>query len=273
MRSRARGSGSKRFERTQSFYSLAGRRPRERETIPFAEVIRGRGRRCGAHFARRWLPCRASLTRDDRAGDAAQRDARLSTFRRSTGEQVVRHCRRDPAHLPRRTGRCRPGCTSRCGAGTERRDQCRHRRAQGARAQLGDNLGVDRLRAFPRLNCGRSTASQRAHAQLFPRGMDVLPADRRPGQKSDASRMNETALSESRGEELPGGVVQAGAHELGSRRSIPDRQDAVELIAGSQPRCEIVSCPEEEVCFDHALEFWTGLLVYARDRSESLRET
>jgi hypothetical protein len=30
---------------------------------------------------------------------------------------------------------------------------------------------------------------------------------------------------------------------------------------------KIVSYPEE-VCFDHALEFWTGLLVYARDRSE-----
>jgi hypothetical protein len=24
----------------------------------------------------------------------------------------------------------------------------------------------------------------------------------------------------------------------------------------------------ERVCFDHALEFWTGLLVYANDRSE-----
>jgi len=30
---------------------------------------------------------------------------------------------------------------------------------------------------------------------------------------------------------------------------------------------KIVSYPGE-VCFDHALEFWTGLLVYARDRSE-----
>lgn len=30
---------------------------------------------------------------------------------------------------------------------------------------------------------------------------------------------------------------------------------------------KIVSYPEQ-VCFDHALEFWTGLLVYARDHSE-----
>jgi hypothetical protein len=29
---------------------------------------------------------------------------------------------------------------------------------------------------------------------------------------------------------------------------------------------KIVSNPEQ-VCFDHAMEFWTGLLVYARDRS------
>ena len=29
----------------------------------------------------------------------------------------------------------------------------------------------------------------------------------------------------------------------------------------------IVSYPEK-VCFEHALEFWTGLLVYARDVSE-----
>jgi hypothetical protein len=28
-----------------------------------------------------------------------------------------------------------------------------------------------------------------------------------------------------------------------------------------------VSCPEK-VCFEHALEFWTGLLAYARDRSQ-----
>jgi hypothetical protein len=30
---------------------------------------------------------------------------------------------------------------------------------------------------------------------------------------------------------------------------------------------KIVSNPEQ-VCFEHALEFWTGLLVYARDRSD-----
>lgn len=30
---------------------------------------------------------------------------------------------------------------------------------------------------------------------------------------------------------------------------------------------KIVSNPED-VCFEHALEFWTGLLVYARDRSD-----
>ena len=28
-----------------------------------------------------------------------------------------------------------------------------------------------------------------------------------------------------------------------------------------------MSCPEK-VCFEHALEFWTGLLAYARDRSQ-----
>ena len=30
---------------------------------------------------------------------------------------------------------------------------------------------------------------------------------------------------------------------------------------------KILSNPDR-VCFDHALEFWTGLLVYASDRSE-----
>ena len=30
---------------------------------------------------------------------------------------------------------------------------------------------------------------------------------------------------------------------------------------------KIASYPEQ-VCFDHALEFWTGLLIYAMDRSE-----
>jgi hypothetical protein len=30
---------------------------------------------------------------------------------------------------------------------------------------------------------------------------------------------------------------------------------------------KIVSNPEQ-VCFEHALEFWTGLLAYARDRSD-----
>jgi hypothetical protein len=30
---------------------------------------------------------------------------------------------------------------------------------------------------------------------------------------------------------------------------------------------KIVSTPEQ-VCLEHALEFWTGLLVYATDRSE-----
>ena len=30
---------------------------------------------------------------------------------------------------------------------------------------------------------------------------------------------------------------------------------------------KIVSTPQQ-VCFEHALEFWTGLLVYARERSE-----
>jgi hypothetical protein len=29
---------------------------------------------------------------------------------------------------------------------------------------------------------------------------------------------------------------------------------------------KIVSTPHQ-VCFEHALEFWTGLLIYARDRS------
>ncbi len=30
---------------------------------------------------------------------------------------------------------------------------------------------------------------------------------------------------------------------------------------------KIVSNPQE-VCFEHALEFWTGLLAYAKDRSD-----
>lgn len=30
----------------------------------------------------------------------------------------------------------------------------------------------------------------------------------------------------------------------------------------------IVSSDHEQVCFDHALEFWAGLLGYARDRSK-----
>jgi len=33
---------------------------------------------------------------------------------------------------------------------------------------------------------------------------------------------------------------------------------------------KIVSIPEH-VCFDHALEFWTGLLVYATDRQSLVR--
>ena len=36
---------------------------------------------------------------------------------------------------------------------------------------------------------------------------------------------------------------------------------------GQPATMKIVSNPEQ-VCFEHALEFWTGLLVYARDRSE-----
>jgi len=37
---------------------------------------------------------------------------------------------------------------------------------------------------------------------------------------------------------------------------------------GQEATTKIVSYPEQ-VCFEHALEFWTGLLVYARDRSEA----
>ena len=36
---------------------------------------------------------------------------------------------------------------------------------------------------------------------------------------------------------------------------------------GLEATLKIVSNPEH-VCLEHALEFWTGLLVYARDRSE-----
>jgi hypothetical protein len=36
---------------------------------------------------------------------------------------------------------------------------------------------------------------------------------------------------------------------------------------GQQATMRIVSYPEQ-VCFEHALEFWTGLLGYARERSE-----
>jgi hypothetical protein len=34
---------------------------------------------------------------------------------------------------------------------------------------------------------------------------------------------------------------------------------------------KIVSTPDQ-VCLEHALEFWTGLLVYATDRSASLAQ-
>lgn len=36
---------------------------------------------------------------------------------------------------------------------------------------------------------------------------------------------------------------------------------------GQPATMKIVSNPQD-VCFEHALEFWTGLLLYARDRSE-----
>jgi hypothetical protein len=39
---------------------------------------------------------------------------------------------------------------------------------------------------------------------------------------------------------------------------------------GQRATTTIVSCPEK-VCFEHALEFWTGLLVYARDVSEDAK--
>jgi hypothetical protein len=34
---------------------------------------------------------------------------------------------------------------------------------------------------------------------------------------------------------------------------------------------KIISNPEY-VCFDHALEFWTGLLVYGKDRSDCVKD-
>ena len=34
---------------------------------------------------------------------------------------------------------------------------------------------------------------------------------------------------------------------------------------------KIVSIPEQ-VCFEHALEFWTGLLLYTKDRQSLRRE-
>ena len=39
---------------------------------------------------------------------------------------------------------------------------------------------------------------------------------------------------------------------------------------GQRATMKIVSIPEH-VCFDHALEFWTGLLVYATDRQSLVR--
>ena len=36
---------------------------------------------------------------------------------------------------------------------------------------------------------------------------------------------------------------------------------------GQEATMQIVANPDQ-VCFEHALEFWTGLLAYARDRSE-----
>jgi hypothetical protein len=39
---------------------------------------------------------------------------------------------------------------------------------------------------------------------------------------------------------------------------------------GQQATMKILSTPEH-VCFQHALEFWTGLLVYAGDRSPCVK--
>jgi len=35
----------------------------------------------------------------------------------------------------------------------------------------------------------------------------------------------------------------------------------------AQPATMRIAANPEEVCFEHALEFWTGLLAYVRDRS------
>jgi hypothetical protein len=39
---------------------------------------------------------------------------------------------------------------------------------------------------------------------------------------------------------------------------------------GRRATTKIVSWPDE-VCLEHALEFWTGLLAYAREQSDVLR--
>jgi hypothetical protein len=46
----------------------------------------------------------------------------------------------------------------------------------------------------------------------------------------------------------------------------PDRQMRC-AYCGQEATMKIVSDPEQ-VCLEHALEFWTGLMVYARDRSD-----
>jgi hypothetical protein len=39
---------------------------------------------------------------------------------------------------------------------------------------------------------------------------------------------------------------------------------------GQQASMKILATPDQ-VCFDHALEFWTGLLVYAMDSSDCVK--
>jgi hypothetical protein len=46
----------------------------------------------------------------------------------------------------------------------------------------------------------------------------------------------------------------------------PARHDVLSLLLpASQPATIMIMSNPERVCLDHALEFWTGLLVYAKD--------
>jgi hypothetical protein len=62
------------------------------------------------------------------------------------------------------------------------------------------------------------------------------------------------------------GVFKAGQRACGSAAILSDMICCA--YCGRPATTRIVSHPEE-VCYKHALEFWNGLLVYARDGSHA----